>query len=102
MFFLSLSLALNVLASCTIPYSKQIYRSEPIHPTSDAVQKSATGFSLFGLIEFSEPAPANKLFDELLAENSCNKLDNVEIDYYQINFLLFGLPKVRVKADCVQ
>jgi hypothetical protein len=88
--------------ACTIPFSKQVYRSEPIHPTSDAVQKSDTGFSLLGLIELAEPASANHLFDELLAENSCNKLDNVEIDYYQINFLLFGLPKVRVKADCVQ
>jgi pentatricopeptide repeat protein len=89
-----------------VPHSKEVMRFEPMYPNFDRIQMKSTGFAvglpIIGYFRLGSPREANALLDEMLAENSCIKLDNVEIDYYDLNFILFSLPRVKIHADCVQ
>lgn len=84
------------LGGCTIRYSQSLAgRLPPAKGTP--VQSSDSGFSLLQ-ITFSEPTPAHEQVISLLG--ACQALTNVEVDYRELYFLLFGIPKVSVHGVC--
>ncbi len=90
--------------SCSIYYSKSVSNiSEGVEAVSERVEKTDSGFSLFHpWLVLSEPLDADHLIRAIKFEYACLKLRNVEIDYYQDYYLLFGFPEVQVRADCIK
>ncbi len=94
----SLLVSLLVLGACTARYSQSLSGAIPKSPGTE-VSTNATGFTLFQ-IAISEPTPAHEQITQLLG--GCQRLDAVEVDYRETVFVILGIPKIGVKATCVQ
>jgi hypothetical protein len=89
---------LLVLGACTARYSQSLSGGIP-KSTGTSVSTNATGLTLFG-IAVTEPTPAHEQITQLIG--GCERLDAVEVDYRETVFLILGIPKIGVKATCVQ
>ena len=83
---------------CTSRYSQSLAGAIP-QAEGSRVESSDSGFSFLG-ITFDEPRSAHDQVTSLLGE--CSTLNKVEVDYREMFFLIFGVPRVAVKADCTQ
>ena len=96
---LALWLVVGLFSSaCTIRYSQSLTARLP-PPSGSEVKASAQGFALLQLV-ISEPKPAHELVAGLMGQ--CQELNHVQVDYRELSFLLFSLPKVTVTANCVK
>lgn len=95
----SLLVVLAVTASgCTARYSQALAGAVP--DTAGApIRSSDTGFSLLG-IAISEPLHAHEQVASLMG--ACSRLTKVEVDYRELWFILFGIPRVTVTGNCVK
>ena len=92
-------LACSVLtASCTIRYSQSLASSMP-RSEGRAVRSTDTGFSLLN-ITLSEPTSAHEQVRSLIG--ACSRLTKVQVDYRELSFILFGIPRVSVEGVCVR
>lgn len=101
--FITIVFLIN-LASCTLPYSKNVtlVKNELVG-VGERVEIDDFGVSiLIPHLIVSKPKAATELIIDLRASYGCKELKNIETDYYQIYWFLFGIPKVRVTADCVR
>jgi hypothetical protein len=89
---------LLTLGACTARYSQSLSGAIP-KSNGTLVSTNATGLTLFG-IAITEPTPAHEQITQLIG--GCERLDAVEVDYRETVFLVLGIPKVGVKATCVQ
>ena len=93
------ALAVAALSTaCTIRYSQSVTGSVPT-ASGSPVESSETGFS-FLQITFQEPRPAHEQIATLMGR--CRELRHVEVDYRELSFILFGIPRVSVRGTCVQ
>ena len=60
------------------------------------------GFSLFGVFEFSSPDKADILIQKAKVRYNCKKLKNIEVEYFQQNWIIIGFPILRINATCIQ
>jgi hypothetical protein len=69
----------------------------------ERVGKISAGFSLF-IPQFiiSEPESIANLMFDLKSKYDCKMLQNIEVNYYQTYYFFFGVPKLRIEADCVR
>lgn len=97
---LAFSLLMIVIGSagCTVRYSQSLAGTIPGDAGSD-VRSSDAGFSLLS-ITLSEPTHAHEQVTSLMG--ACSKLTKVEVDYRELSFLLFGLPRVTVTGTCLR
>ena len=93
-----LLLNLVPLVACTARYSQSLSGAIP-KSQGTPVSSSATGLSVFA-IAFSEPTSAHEQVTQLIG--GCEMLNTVQVDYRETTFLILGIPKVSVKAICVQ
>jgi len=84
-------------SACTIRFSQALTGSIPLEEGTE-VSSSDRGFAFLGIV-FSEPRPAHEQIRDLLVP--CEKLTRVEVDYRELWFVLFALPRVTVTGDCV-
>ena len=95
----SLLASLVALGSgCTIRYSQALAGAIP-DTAGTPVRSSDTGFSLLN-IALSEPRHAHEQVTSLMG--ACSKLTKVEVDYRDLYFLLFSIPRVTVVGNCVK
>ncbi len=87
-------------SGCTARYSQSLAGSIPNEQGSQVSSRSA-GFTLFS-IALSEPSSAAEQVIRLMHENNCNRMNLVEIDYRELLFPFFGIPKVKVTGTCVK
>jgi hypothetical protein len=94
----SLFVCMVVGSGCTMRYSQALAGAVP-DVVGTPVRSSDTGFSLVG-IALSEPRHAHEQVASLMG--ACSKLTRVEVDYRELWFLLFGIPRVTVTGSCVK
>jgi len=94
---LLLTLAIAAGTGCTVRYSQALVGTLP-QETGSQVRSSATGFELLS-IALTEPTPAHEQVQSLMG--ACKKLTRVEVDYRQLFFILFGIPRITVTGQCV-
>ena len=87
-------------SGCTTRYSQSLAGSVPNEKGME-VDSTSHGFTLL-FIKLNEPTSAGKQVMELMMENNCTRLNLVEIDYREMSFLLFSLPKVKITGTCVE
>jgi hypothetical protein len=85
-------------SGCTIRYSQALAGAVP-DTAGTPVRSSDTGFSLL-YITLSEPRHAHEQVASLMG--ACSKLTKVEVDYRELFFILFGIPRVTVTGNCVK
>ena len=95
---IALLVALSALPACTARYSQALAARIP-QAQGTEVKSSDAGFSLFAIV-LSEPKPAHEQAAALLGP--CTELTNVEVDYRELLFVLFGLPRITVTGTCVK
>ena len=95
---LCLLLVLAPVAACTARYSQSLSGAIP-KAQGTPVSSSATGLSVFA-IAFSEPTSAHEQVMQLIG--GCESLNTVQVDYREMTFIILGIPKVSVKATCIQ
>jgi hypothetical protein len=81
---------------CTIRYSQSLASSMP-QSEGREVRSNDTGFSLLN-IALSEPDSAHEQVRALIG--ACSRLTKVQVDYRELSFILFGIPRVSVKGIC--
>ena len=91
---LLLSLATGL--GCTIRYSQSLTGAIP-QSQGSPVRSSDSGFSLFN-ITFVEPIPAHEQVASLMG--ACARLTRVQVDYRELSFAVFGIPRVTVTGVC--
>ena len=93
---LGIVVAFVVGSGCTIRFSQSLTSALP-QSTGRAVKSSDSGLAILG-ITVDEPRSAHEQVRGLIG--ACKKLTKVQVDYRELNFLLFGLPKVTVEGVC--
>ncbi len=93
----ALILAVVCGSGCTLRYSQSLSGTIP-RDSGNLVRSSDSGFSLFS-ITFSEPTSAHDQVKSLLG--ACSKLTALEVDYREVFFLIFGIPRVTVEGNCI-
>ncbi len=91
-------LGLLSTAGCTVRYSQSLVGTIPAQAGTQ-VTSSDTGLEIFR-ITVREPKPAHEQVLSLMG--ACQKLTRVEVDYRTLFYIVFGIPKVIVTANCVQ
>ena len=97
----ALVLAMLVLASCVLPYSRTVV-NQNLQASGAKVEKTATGLYLLGIWALSDPDPIPVIMYSLAAENGCTKLENADIDYWMTHYFVVGIPKIKITASCVK
>ena len=96
---IAIVLALGItLGGCTKRFSQSLTGAIP-NDTGTEVRSSDTGLAVFGIV-FDEPQPAHEQVRSIIG--ACQKLTSVEVDYRELWFILFGIPKVTVNGTCVR
>ena len=94
-------LALCLLASCTMPYSRMVV-NQNLQASGAKVEKTATGLYILGIWALSDPDPIPVIMYSMAAENGCSKLENADIDYWMTHYFVVGIPKIKITASCVK
>ncbi|UCE85314.1 MAG: hypothetical protein JSU66_13330 [Deltaproteobacteria bacterium] len=97
-FLVPLLVGALLTTGCTIRYSQSLASAMP-QTDGREVRSNDTGFSLLN-ITLSEPDSAHDQVRALIG--ACSRLTKVQVDYRELSFVLFGIPKVSVKGICEQ
>jgi len=99
-FFLLIFILASTFSGCTVRYSQSLVGSIPNEKGME-VSSNSSGFAIVGIV-LSEPSSAEEQVIRLIKKNNCKTLNRVEIDYRELSFLLFSIPKVKVTGTCVE
>jgi len=91
----------QVLTATQVSLSKQNYHIVKVNAVG-----SSTGFSLFGLFSLQSPTYAEAMTQLCrsagISEGKAQALVNLVHEHSSTYFILFGLPKITVRADVVE
>lgn len=102
-----LSLLPVVTSSCVSAYTDRIYLA--VDPTADKAEKTIREevesdlLLLFGMLPLSKKGTPDikTVLADIQRKHGCESLRNVDIEYYNLSYIVVSKPKMVVTADCI-
>ncbi|MBE7412910.1 MAG: hypothetical protein L6Q54_13930 [Leptospiraceae bacterium] len=95
-----------LLSSCIVSHSNNNlieYEWSSLDSKIQLVTKSYNGNALIlGMLPTGEEPDTKLALLDLMTENKCKDLKNIEIEFYQRNFILVGFPRMIISAQCLK
>ena len=94
--------ALLFLSSCTITRARQVL-AVVLKPKGEKVEILEKGDGkIFSLIPTGQDPNAIRTLNDLRELNGCKTLANIDMIYFDKTYLVWSVPSLRVRADCVR
>ena len=101
-FILLLALPL-LFGGCMLPLASKNYMRMDLSVKAPRVEIEQTGMMyLLSVLPLREPLDTKDVLLELMEEEECSDLKNIDIQYWNHSYYLLSWDKVRVIADCVK
>ncbi len=102
-FGLVIFLTLNGCVVTHTNYNLMEFDKSMLGSKTQIVTKAFNGSALIlSLLPIGEEPDTKASLMELMTENKCTALKNIEIEFYQRSFILVGFPRTIISAHCIK